>query len=615
MWASLADGPWDNMPLMIRLHLWMLCAALAPAAQAGDAARRAVLPPAPAWSGASEALVADAKDPWVTPAERAGFEQTPDYLETLAYLRRLDAESADLQLVSLGSTPEGRDLVMMVASRTRPVDAEHLRKSGKPILLAQAGIHSGEIDGKDAGLMLLRDIVRGKKKDLLDGAHLLFVPMLSPDGHERRSPFGRINQRGPRETGWRTTARNLNLNRDYAKLDAPETRAVVRVMNEWAPDLYLDLHVTDGADYQYDITYGWNGPHAHSPAIASWLDGTLRPALTADLRAAGHIPGPLVFPVDDADLGKGLVEWTSSPRLSTGYGDARHLATVLVENHSLKPYKQRVLGTYVLLESTLRALAKSGPALRAATEKDGARRSAQVAVDWKMAPERQGTVDFAGIESRTEQSPASGGPRTVWTGKPASVTLPQHHLSAVAATADRPKAYWVPAAWSDVIARLEAHGLTLARLVSPLDLTLEVDRLSDPKLAAAPFEGHIAVTAKATPEKRRIRMPAGSVRVTTDQPLGDLAVLLLDPSSPDSFFQWGFFLEVLQPTEYVEAYIMAPMAEAMLQEDPALKAEFEKKLAAEPDFAKSPRERLQWLYARTPFFDDQWRVHPVARER
>jgi hypothetical protein len=601
--------------MMTRAAAILLCASLATTAHGGEAARRAVLPPAPAWSGASEALVADAKDPWATPAERQGLAQTPSYDETVAFLRRLAAESADIQLVSLGASPEGRDLVMVVATRAKPATPEALRASGKPILLAQAGIHAGEIDGKDAGLMLLRDIARGKKKGLLDGAHLLLVPIFNPDGHERRSPYGRINQRGPQETGWRTTARNLNLNRDYAKLDAPETRALVGAINAWGPDLYLDLHVTDGADYQYDITYGWNGPHAFSPAIAAWLDRTLKPALGADLNAAGHVPGPLVFPADDADLRKGLIEWTASPRLSTGYGDARHLATVLVENHSLKPYRQRVLGTYVLLETTLRTLAKDGASLRAAAEQDRARHAPRVTLDWKADPERQGTVSFAAIEWKTEESRAAGGPYTVWTGKPVSLTLPQQRMSAPAATADRPKAYWVPPAWPDVIERLEAHGIQMARLAAPMDLTVEAYRLSDTKLAGAPFEGRVAVTAKATPEKRRLRMPAGSVRVPTDQPLGDLAVLLLEPASPDSFFQWGFFLEVMQPTEYAEAYIMAPMAEAMLQEDPALKAEFEKKLAAEPDFAKSPRERLQWFYARTPFFDDQWRLYPVVRER
>jgi hypothetical protein len=592
--------------------LWLL--APAPAG-GGEAARRALLPPAPAWSGASEALAVDGRDPWATPAERAGFAQTPSYEETVAFLRRLAAESPDIRVVSLGTSPEGRDLVMAVASQARPADPAALRASGKPILLAQGGIHSGEIDGKDAGLMLLRDIARGRKQDLLAGAHLLLVPILNVDGHERRSPFGRINQRGPQETGWRTTARNLNLNRDYAKLDAPETRALVKALNDWEPDLYLDLHVTDGADYQYDITYGWNGRHSWSPAQAAWMDETLEPALRSALRAAGHVPGPLVFPVDDADLTKGIVEWTSSPRLSTGYGDARHLATVLVENHSLKPYKQRVLGTYVLLESTLRALARGGEALRAAAARDRGRHPAQVALDWKASPDPPDTVEFAGIESRTEQSQAAGGPYTVWTGRPAPSRVPRRRMNAVALSAERPKAYWVPPAWPDVVERLEAHGIRTSRLSAPLELTLEADRIIDPKLAAASFEGRVGVTATFKAERRRMRLPAGTVRVPTDQPLGDLAVLLLEPSSPDSFFQWGFFLEVLQPTEYVEAYIMAPMAEAMLREDPALRAEFEKKLAAEPDFAKSPRDRLQWFYTRTPFFDEAWRLYPVWRER
>ncbi|HEX6738312.1 MAG TPA: M14 family metallopeptidase, partial [Vicinamibacteria bacterium] len=536
------------------------------------------------------------------------------YDETLAFLRRLAAESPDIHLVSLGRSPEGREVVMVVATRTRPAEPAALRASGKPILLAQGGIHSGEIDGKDAGLMLLRDIARGKKKDLLAGAHLLFVPILNVDGHERRSPYGRINQRGPQETGWRTTARNLNLNRDYAKLDAPETRAVVKAMNEWDPDLYLDLHVTDGADYQYDITFGWNGRHSWSPAQAGWLDTALKPALDAGLRAAGHIPGALVFPADDADFGKGLIEWTASPRLSTGYGDARHLATVLVENHSLKPYKQRVLGTYVLLEGTLGVLARDGAALRAAAAQDRGRHPAQVPIDWKLAPDRAGTVEFAGIESRTEPSQASGGPYPVWTGRPARVKLPQQHMSAVAASVSRPKAYWIPPAWPEVVERLEAHGIQVSRLSAPLELSVEAYRLVDPKLAAAPFEGRVGVTAGVAPERRRLRLPAGSVRVATDQPLGELAVLLLEPASPDSFFQWGFFLEVLQPTEYAEAYIMAPMAEAMLREDPALRAEFEKKVASDPEFAKSPRDRLQWFYAHTPFFDPAWRVYPVVRE-
>ena len=169
------------------------------------------------------------------------------------------------------------------------------------------------------------------------------------------------NQRGPVEMGWRTNAKNLNLNRDYAKLDTPEVRGVVAAINAYEPDLYFDLHVTDGSDYQYDVTFGFTGPHGYSPAIAGWLKDHLERGLMADLTAAGHIPGPLIFAADDRNPAQGLLEWTSPPRFSNGYGDARHLPTLLVENHSLKPYDQRVLGTYVLLESALRTLGRSRP--------------------------------------------------------------------------------------------------------------------------------------------------------------------------------------------------------------------------------------------------------------
>ena len=205
--------------------------------------------------------------------------------------------------------------------------------------------------------MLLRDLtVGGRHGGLLDHAHFLFVPILNVDGHERFSPFNRMNQRGPRQMGWRTNRRNLNLNRDFAKLDTPEVRALVAAIERWQPDLYLDLHVTDGADYQYDITYGWNPPHGWSPAIASWLDEVLRPAVDHELEAWGHVPGPLVLVANNRDLSGGFLGWTAGPRFSNGYGDARHLATVLVENHSLKPFDQRVLGTYVLLASALDTL-------------------------------------------------------------------------------------------------------------------------------------------------------------------------------------------------------------------------------------------------------------------
>ena len=285
------------------------------------ASREAILPPERPWSGKSRELVRPASDPWATPAEASGLTATPRYDETVAWLRRLVAASSVLDMVSLGKSPEGRDLWLVVASKERAFTPEALRAAGKPTLFAQAAIHAGEIDGKDAGMMLLRDLtVGGTKRGLLDRANFLFVPIFNVDGHERFSAFTRINQRGPREAGWRTTARNLNLNRDYAKLDAPEMRHLVRALDAWPVDLYYDLHVTDGTDYQYDLTYGHNWPTAWSPSIAAWLENTLLPGADALLRAQGHLPGRFVQLVDHEDPAQGAPPLVRQRRASRTAG-------------------------------------------------------------------------------------------------------------------------------------------------------------------------------------------------------------------------------------------------------------------------------------------------------
>ena len=576
-------------------------------------AQTAILPPAPEYKGASRALIVSASDPWITPAEKTLLKTTPRYDETVAYLRKLVAAAPQLRMISIGKSEEGRDLWMVIASKDRAFTADALRKTGKPVLFAQAGIHAGEIDGKDAGLMLLRDMtVRGTKRELLDGASFLFVPIYNTDGHERFTRFTRINQRGPEEGGWRTSARNLNLNRDYVKADLSETRAMIRALREWQPDLYVDLHVTDGADYQYDVTFGWNGVGGWSPAIAKWLDATFRAPVDRGLAEAGHIPGPLIFTEDP--LATGIGSGQSDPRLSNGYGDARHIPTVLVENHSLKPYDQRVLGMYVFLEHALRTLAREASSLRQAVATDRARRAASIPLTWRVPAGQSQTIELKGIESRRVLSPISGDVRIEWTGKPLTAHVPYREQSEAATSADRPLAYWIPAAWHEVIEKLDLHGIRYERISAPREVDVVMDRLSDPKYAATQFEGHVRVTATATPERRRERFSAGSVRVSTDQPLGTLAVLMLEPSSPDSLFQWGWFHSILSPTEYVEGYIMEPMAERMLAEDPKLAEEFRKKLTEDAEFRGSSRARLQWLYQRTPFYDERARLYPVGRE-
>ncbi|MGD2113580.1 MAG: M14 family metallopeptidase [Acidobacteriota bacterium] len=577
-----------------------------------------LLPPLPPWHGASEEIPVSPDHEWATPFERSGLADSPSYDDTVAWVERLVAAAPELEMVSLGKSPEGRDLWMVIASTEGARTPEALRATGKPTVLAQAGIHSGEIDGKDAGMMLLRDLTvrRGEtgKGNLLERANLLWVPIFSVDAHERRSLYGRINQRGPLHTGWRTTSRNLNLNRDYTKLDTLEMRHMVRALDAWAPDLYLDLHVTDGADYQYDVTFGFNGPHGWSPRIGSWLQEVFRPAVAGALESMGHVPGPLVFLLDRTDPRGGIPEWTAGPRYSNGYGDARHLPTVLVENHSLKPYDRRVLGTYVLLEETLRLMGERGHELRRAAEADRSRHPETVPLAFRPGDGPPAKVEFRGIELRLEPSAISGGLRPVWTGEPFTAEVPQVVTDVPAATAERPAAYWIPPAWRDVIERLEVHGIRTERIEEPRELEVEMLRLTGPEYAEGPFEGRFRVTATPVAERRTERFPPGSVRVPTDQPLGDLAVLLLEPAAPDSFFQWGFFHEVLERTEYVESYVMEPYAARMLEEDPELRRELVEALAEDEELRGDPRARLRWFYEKTPYWDERWLLYPVARE-
>ncbi|WP_019052793.1 M14 family metallopeptidase [Sphingobium xenophagum] len=568
----------------------------------------APLPPLAPWKGASEKLIVGANDPWITPAERMNFVDTPDYAATRAWLERLVASAPQmLSIESFGKTAQGRDLYFVRASKGG---------GGKPVLLVQAGIHSGEIDGKDAGMMLLRDIAHRGKDGLLDKVDLVFVPIFNADGHERASPWNRPNQRGPRSMGWRTTAQNLNLNRDYLKADAPEMQAMIALINRLDPTLYLDLHVTDGIDHQYDVAYafsGWRGYYAKSPAIGRWLDTRLRPAMDAALKRAGHTPGYYVSAVDNRNPDKGISHDPDTPRYSTGYGDYRHVPTILIETLSLRPYRQRVLGTYVFIEEALRLAGNEGARLRAAIDADRAERPADLVVKWKPLKDPIYTVDFLGIAHDRYRSAASGREEIRWLGRPITQKIPVFGEEPDQSVR-LPKAWWVPATAPEVIERLKLHGIRFETIDAPRTIELDMVRIAEPKLGAA-IEGRVPLMAGGFTHGRRSEtFPAGSVRVPSDQPLGLLAAALLEPESADGVLAWNFFPGMLQRTEYIEAYAIAPLAERVLRENAALRQEFEAKLAADPAFAADGNARLAWFYERTPYFDDRYLLYPIGRE-
>jgi murein tripeptide amidase MpaA len=257
---------------------------------------------------------------WQTFFEKSGGLETPRYDETMRYLQRLDNASPALRVTSFGTSPLGRKNPLVIIDKDEKFSAPKVRKTGKAIVLIQAGIHAGEIDGKDAMLMLLRDmLIDGKYGDVLDRVTILFMPFFNVDGHERVSPYNRINQNGPKEMGWRVSAQNLNLNRDYIKADAPEMRDWLAVFNDWLPDLFIDCHVTDGADYRHVVTYAIDLSQNVAEPVRRWSADVYMPYLRSEMAKAGFPTSPYVFPVDDLDFTKGITAIPAPPRFSTEF--------------------------------------------------------------------------------------------------------------------------------------------------------------------------------------------------------------------------------------------------------------------------------------------------------
>jgi len=315
------------------------------------------------------------------------------------------------------------------------------------------------------------------------------------------------------------------------------------------------------------------------------------------------------------------MSWVGNPRFSSGYGDLIHLPTILVENHSLKPYKRRVLGTYVLLAETLDILGKQANSLRQASHTDLQRRPRDVPLGFmRDEDEVPDKILFKGISSERYQGQASGVETVRWTGKPINQSIPEIYYAKPTVIAKRPAAYIIPSVWSDIADRIALHGIEVDTLTQDLTTQVEIYHLPDAKIALPtewtpnPFEGHIRIDpGQPVTERVEMTFPAGSYRISTDQPLSELIVLLLEPEAPDSFLQWGFFLEIFTRTEYAEAYVLEPLAQRMLDNDSALKDRFEAKLASDDIFAADAEQRLMWFYQQTPFYDQQYLLYPVAR--
>ncbi len=559
-------------------------------------------------------------DEWRTLAETTDYSKTWNYADTIRFAQKLDKASDVIVYKSFGKSGEGRDLPLLIASDGKDFTPEAANKSGKAVILIQAGIHSGEIDGKDAGLALLRDVAITKTRaGLLKDAILLFVPIYNVDGHEMASPYNRINQNGPDEMGWRGTSANLNLNRDYMKADAPETRAFLHLWNEWKPDFFFDLHVTDGADFQYNVTYEYAHFQEVSPVIKDWMDEHFDGKIVPEVEREGNLlTHYLEF--GGREVTSGIYTFIATPRFATGYAALRNRPGLLIETHSLKPYKSRVRGTYDVLWKTIEEINRAKASLLTKNRQADAetRKRGETYDRARQFPLQIGLTDvnepfqLKAVEYKLEDSPISGGKKIVYGTATKEITVKKYDDAKITQSAAPPLYYIVPPQWTDAIERLSAHGITFERTTKPLKIEVESYRLTEPKWASNPFENRLPASYKTVPITETRTFPANSVVVPLNQTAANVAIHLLEPNSGDSLAYWGFFNAIFERKEYFSDYIMEKIALEMLEKDANLRKEFEERLKDET-FAKSPRARLAFFYERSPYADKSIGVYPVGR--
>ena len=552
-----------------------------------------------------------------THAEATEFRETGTYEEALAFYRQLAKQSPLARLSQIGTTGEGRPLYALIVSKDRTFDPAAARRTGKPVVLLQNGIHAGENGGKDAAMMLLRDVLVTKRYAAwLDHLILISIPVFNADGHEHVSAYNRINENGPARMGFRVDATRRNLNRDYLKSDTPEMRAWLRLYTAWLPDFLLDNHVTDGSDNQYDVTIATHTEQDIAREVGGWVAHQYLPRLMTRMGELGHVTG-YYFEGRGRD-GKTLTLMTASPRYSTGYAAAQNRAALLVETHSLKSFRTRVWSHYDIMRVSLDLVAADAKTLR----------DASLTADRGMEAVKPGDKIFLEgtpvetgepytlrmLETERPVSPITGAPITRYTAKPlnqeAIAVRGMNEKLAPAA----PLGYIVPREWDDVIDLLKRHGVRTEPLSQSLTDEFETMRFSNVRFAAAPFEGRFQVTGFTAKTVREARtFAAGSVFVPVAQRAGKVAMHILEPEAPDSAVKWGFFLSIFEQKEYFSDYIFEPIAAEMLKRDPALRTEFESKLAADAEFANNARARLAWLFQRSPYFESDKDAYPVVR--
>ena len=554
---------------------------------------------------------------FVTHAEQTQFRESVDPSSVMPYYRRLAQTSPYIHIEQIGQTDHGSPLELVVVSK-HP-DAHRARRPPKDhvILFVLNGIHAGEVCGIDATQMLVRDLLL-RMNDPTQLNHLTFVtiPVFNLGGHARFHPYNRVNQEGPARMGFRANARGYNLNRDFTKADTANMRSFYKAFHRWSPHILIDNHTTNGADYQYPMTYLISElPNVAAP-LRRWVGQELKPYLAKEMKALGYPICPYVMYKKGDELKSGILRGVPPPRFSTGYGELFNTITLLSEAHMLKDFRTRVMATYHLMRHTLEYANQHAATLRKARilADRQSTQSKRYVLHWRRT-EKSRPVEFLGYAYKRTQGTASGGrwiqyDRT----RPVTFTLPFFDDIVPARTIDIPTGYLIPRAWYDVITRLQANRIQITRLTKPTRFRVQQAFLSQPRWVSRPYEGRMLLTSFQTRWiTREYLAQKGDVWVSTRQPFVRYILEMLEPEAQDSFLRWGFFQTIFQQKEYFSPYLFEKTAQQLLEKDPILQKKYQEKLQKEPAFASDALRRLQYLYKRSPYHERDLNRYPIVR--
>jgi hypothetical protein len=538
---------------------------------------------------------------------------TATYSEIIAYYQTLSRQYPQMKLLNYGITDVGQPLTLIVLSRDKVFDPQLIKKQDKRILLINNGIHPGEPEGIDASMMLTRDML--KKNALPKDVVICIIAVYNIDGCLNRG-VSRINQNGPRAYGFRGNYRNLDLNRDFIKADSRNALAFEKILNTWNPEIFLDNHTSDGADYQYVMTLIETQKDKQTPILADYTSKTLSPELYKRMAKSGYEMTPYVES-EEKSPDNGIVSFLETPRFATGYTSQHNIISYITETHMLKPFDKRVYATYDFMQNLVDICERDAKLIGDLKHKADGQVSKQqtFALNWELDKDHYDTLVFKGYYAGHKPSEVSGLTRLYYDrSKPYTKTIKYFDNYKAATTADKPLAYVIPQAWGQIIDLFKLNNVAMQRLAHDTTLDLQMYYITDYKTPQRPYEGHYLHSGvKLNPVDMKVKFYEGDYVVYANQPLNRYIVETLEPQGVDSFFAWNFFDSVLGEKEYFSDYVFEDVAADLLKKDPELKKKLEDEKQKDPKLAASAAAQLNFIYRNSPYFEKTYLRYPVGR--